>query len=110
LLLSKGLEESESRCDVGKLALHEVLQLDHQLVMAVEHLETAEPVFEAQECLFVRVELGKDLLQELLSHVKATETLVFSNELGKSCEINFVCVLRGIQETFFDAKILFRNV
>ena len=45
------------------MALQNVLELDHELGFVVEQLKAAQPIFQSQEGLLVRIELSEDLLQ-----------------------------------------------
>lgn len=47
------------------MALHEVFELDHELVLFVEELEAAFPVFNVEIGFLMWVEFGEDLLDEL---------------------------------------------
>ena len=64
--LSERLEEGKGGVTIVELALHEILKLDHQLIVQIEKLETAQPVLKGDECLLVWIDLSKHLLQQLL--------------------------------------------
>lgn len=107
---SERLEEEECRFTVCKLNLQEVLQLNHEVLVLSESLESIDPVLDREESFLVWVDLSEELLLEHISQVKTSQSIMLVDKGDELDMIYLVCLSRCIVERLFQTIVNFRDL
>ena len=91
------------------MALEEILELNHMMIVIIECLERIFPVLERDIGLLVWIELGEELLVQGDSQVEASENVRFGDEFDETVESHSLGISGGRVEAVLKSRVLVGN-